>query len=121
VEKTIKQEIDGIEVASIYLKETGIELIERNWECEAGNADLIIKEDNELVFVEVKTRRGATVAFPKETITAQKRARSERIALNYLATHNLASSKIRFDIISVILMGENKAMIRHHRDAFAAA
>jgi putative endonuclease len=111
----------GEDVTFRYLQQNGIQILERNWKCKAGEANLIIKEDEDIVFVEVKTRKGITGGFPEETINAAKRARYEKIALHYLASRDLPSARIRFDVISVSMMDKQRAMLRHHRDAFATA
>ncbi|MDR2108868.1 MAG: YraN family protein [Coriobacteriales bacterium] len=110
----------GEELACTLLLRNGAEILERNWKCPAGEADIIAREDGELVFAEVKTRRNISSGFPEEAVTARKRARYERIALMYLANHDLPSSRVRFDVIAVTLISESKTMIRHHRDAFSA-
>jgi putative endonuclease len=108
----------GEDLACSLLQHNGAEVLERNWKCQAGEADIIAREDGDLVFVEVKTRRNIAAGFPEEAVTAQKRARYEKIALLYLADHDLPSSRVRFDVIAVTLISENKTLIRHHRDAF---
>jgi putative endonuclease len=108
----------GEDMACLYLQQGGAKILERNWKCKSGEADLIVQEDSEIVFVEVKTRRSISAGFPEEAITAAKRARYEKIALHFLASRDLPSARIRFDVIAVSLLGEHRSMLRHHRDAF---
>ncbi|MDR3316115.1 MAG: YraN family protein [Coriobacteriales bacterium] len=101
-----------------YLERQGVRILERNWRCKAGEADIIACEDEDLVFIEVKTRRSAAAGLPEEAVTPEKRKRYEGIALHYLATHSLPSSRVRFDVIALSVIDEGRAFVRHHRDAF---
>jgi putative endonuclease len=107
----------GEELACGYLKREDISIIERNWRCEAGEADIIAREDGDIVFIEVKTRSNPEMGLPEDAVTPAKRKRYERIAMYYLMEKGPPSSKIRFDVIA-ILLAEGKALLRHHRDAF---
>ena len=71
----------GEEMACHYLKNNDIEIIERNWKCRNGEADIIACEDDTLVFIEVKTRSKGYPGLPEYAVTAQKRARYEKIAV----------------------------------------
>jgi putative endonuclease len=110
----------GEEAASAYLERQGIQIIERNWRCSAGEADIIARESDALVFIEVKTRTTHAAGLPEEAITKAKRARYEKIAIEYLDNHDLPSSRVRFDVISINVSGKGRAFLRHHRDAFCA-
>jgi putative endonuclease len=108
----------GEEIASGYLKRQGISILERNWRCDAGEADIIAREDESLVFIEVKTHAKIENGFPEDFFSPAKRSRYERIAMRYLMAANPPSARVRFDAIS-ILYSEGKALLRHHRDAWA--
>ncbi|MDR3136404.1 MAG: YraN family protein [Coriobacteriales bacterium] len=108
----------GEQLSSTYLEQNGFEILERNWRCKAGEADIIAFEDDTLVFIEVKTRSQSNCGLPEDAVTAQKRTRYENIAINYLMHHQLPTSKVRFDVISLLVFSEHKAFLRHHRDAF---
>ena len=109
----------GEEIACLYLTDNGAQILERNWNCSAGEADIIVREGEDLAFVEVKTRSSLNAGFPEDAVTRQKRVRYEKIALQYLSTHAHPTSRVRFDVIAVVLTGENQAMLRHNRDAFS--
>ena len=110
----------GEDFASRYLEQAGIKIIERNWRCQAGEADIIADESGTLVFVEVKTRRSIAAGFPEESVTKAKRRRYETIAAYYLSLNDSPSTRVRFDVIGVMLTGEEQAFVKHHRDVFAA-
>ncbi|MDR0459080.1 MAG: YraN family protein [Coriobacteriales bacterium] len=109
----------GEEFAARYLEREGVEVVERNWSCKAGEADIIARDDDALVFVEVKTRRSMQTGFPEEAVTQAKRRRYEKIAAYYLSQKQTASTRVRFDVISIMLTGEQQAFLKHHRDVFA--
>ena len=108
----------GEEVACLYLERKGARIVERNWKCQAGEADIIMRDDEDLVFVEVKARSSIATGLPEEAVTLKKRQRYERIALEYLFSHDLPSVRIRFDVIAMVINPEGKAFLRHHKDAF---
>lgn len=111
--------IRGEEAAARFLVRRGYEILERNWSCPAGEADIIAKDGDTLVFVEVKTRRNSSRGFPSEAITDAKRARYEKIAIAYLDGTQLLDTPIRFDVVSLVVIGPDRAMIRHHINAFS--
>ena len=108
----------GEDAAARYLIRRGYDILERNWTCFAGEADIIAKDEDWLVFVEVKTRRSTERGFPSEAVDERKRERYERIALAYAQDHASADMPVRFDIVSIVVISKDKAMIRHHMNAF---
>ena len=109
----------GEELACLYLSNNGVQILERNWNCTAGEADIIIREGEDLAFIEVKTRSSLNGGFPEDSVTRQKRAKYEKIASQYLASHPQPNSRIRFDVIAIMILGKKQAFLRHHRDAFS--
>ncbi|MCL2883001.1 MAG: YraN family protein [Coriobacteriia bacterium] len=105
--------------ACSFLEHAGVKVLERNWHCQAGEADIIALEDDELVFIEVKTRSSLDKGFPEDSVTRKKRQRYELIAAYYLSDYEGPSRRIRFDVIAILVTGENQAFLKHHRDAFA--
>lgn len=108
----------GEDAAERYLAHRGYEILERNWTCFAGEADIIARDGNCLVFVEVKTRKNTDKGFPSEAVNAKKRERYEKIALAYASSYPEAGMQVRFDVISIVVIAKDKAMIRHHLNAF---
>ena len=108
----------GEEAARYYLERRGCEILEQNWKCPFGEADLIAMEDGALVFVEVKTRSCDAHGLPEEAVDAKKRRRYEMIALSYLKENDFDSMQVRFDVISIIMLGTRRAFLRHHINAF---
>ena len=110
----------GEDMAHLYLKDNGFTILERNWRCYAGEADLVALEDDILVFIEVKTRSKAYQGLPEYAVTVERRQRYERIAHSYLKEHQRPSGKVRFDVIAISMTGAQQCLLRHHRDAFGA-
>ena len=91
-------------------------------ECAAGEADIVARDgDGSIVFVEVKTRSNCERGLPSEAVDAEKRKRYERIAACFLADYDVVDVPVRFDIIGIVAVAEDRAMIRHHINAFCAA
>lgn len=110
----------GEEIAAHFLQRNGYCILERNWTCFAGEADIIAIDGDTLAFIEVKTRRGTRKGFPAEAVVAAKREKYERIALAYVSDHDLGDVVVRFDVVSIVVLPGQRAFIRHHLGAFFA-
>lgn len=111
----------GEEAACRFLKNRGYIVIERNWTCPAGEADIIAQdEDGTLVFIEVKTRSSLEAGLPCEAVTPRKRARYERIAGFFLVEYDGPECRVRFDVISILALGNGRALMRHYVNAFGS-
>ncbi len=109
----------GEHAAQLFLERKGYRILERNWVCFAGEADIIARCDDILCFVEVKTRRGLEKGFPAEAVNDKKRARYEKIAACYLQQHaDFVDVRVRFDVISILVLSDTRAFLRMHTDAF---
>jgi len=111
--------IRGEDAASSYLERIGMTIVERNWRCPAGEVDIVALDGETLVLCEVKTRSTIGKGSPEEAVTPTKQKRIGRIARTYLAYAAVAPCSVRFDVISIMLLGEDRALLRHHRAAFA--
>lgn len=109
----------GEEAAARFLVRRGYDIIERNWKCYAGEADIIARDEDTLIFVEVKTRKDCQKGFPAEAVSNEKRAKYEKIALSFLADYDAIDLTVRFDVISIVVVAEDRALIRHHIAAFS--
>ena len=110
----------GEEAAACFLERREYEILDRNWKCIAGEADIVALQDDTLCFIEVKTRKDAQKGFPSEAVDTRKRSRYERIAACYLKDHDYADVRVRFDIIAILVLGEDRAFRRHHLTAFGS-
>lgn len=111
--------LKGEEAAARFLSMRGYEILERNWTCFAGEADIIARDGDALVFVEVKIRCNPRRGFPGEAVSAEKRDRYEKMALAYAAECEEANIPVRFDVVSIVVVADDKAMIRHDINAFS--
>lgn len=94
----------GESVATAYLVRQGYTIVVRGWRCPRGEIDIVAQHDNELVFVEVRTKRGTAHGTPEESITPAKQARLGALALAYLDAHGIyADSRWRVDVIAVVV------------------
>ena len=103
----------GEEMACKYLKDIGYQIIKRNYKTKLGEIDVIAKDGDRFVFVEVKMRQTARFGMPREMVTVSKQKTIRKVAELYLKTTGNLSSPSRFDVIE-ILAGE----ITHLKGAF---
>ena len=108
----------GEDLAHRYLQQQGFLIIGRNYRSRGGSAeiDLIAREGDTVVFVEVKTRATDRFGAPEEAVDRAKRAKILRAAWDYLFRTEWDRDRVRFDIVSV-LFGEMQR-IEHIRGAF---
>jgi putative endonuclease len=110
----------GETAAADFLERRGHTVVERNWTCKAGEIDVISLDADELVFVEVKTRATNKCGSPEEAVDESKQERIRSLAEIYLSAAGLTDVDVRFDVIAIRYMGDDRALLRHHRDAFRA-
>jgi len=108
----------GEDAASAYLERSGLTVVERNWRCPSGEIDIIALDGDVLVLCEVKTRKGVGKGTPEEAITPAKQKRYKRLAATYLQAQGLDPVEVRFDVITLLVLAEDRALLRHHRAAF---
>lgn len=102
--------------AKNYLEEEGYTILETNWRYSRSEVDIIAKDGDEIVFVEVKTRSSDYFENPEEAVTPKKQALLAKAAEEYL--HQLDEEVAsRFDVIAIIWQNEEPA-IHHITDAF---
>src|SRR5687768_15367429 len=81
----------------------GMQVLARNWRCPDGEVDIIARDADVVVFIEVKTRRDREFGPPAEAVVSAKRHRLRRLATQWLAAHPIHTEEIRFDVVSVLL------------------
>jgi putative endonuclease len=101
-----------------FLERKGLRLLTRNYRCRQGEIDLVMREGNFLVFVEVRYRKHNRYGSPAESVTAKKQQRILSAAARYLLeTAETKPRPCRFDVVAISAEGENIDWIR---DAFQA-
>jgi putative endonuclease len=107
----------GEDLALRYLTRQGYTLVERNFRKRRGEIDLIVRNGQTLVFVEVKLRRSTGFGDPLEAVTARKQATIRSLAEQYLADNQPDFDTLRFDVVG-ILATHTGTRIDHIEDAF---
>jgi putative endonuclease len=92
----------GEAYAARYLVERGMVVLDRNWRCDAGEIDLVLRDGAVLVVCEVKTRSSRAFGSPLEGVTDRKAARLRRLAARWLAEHRLRPDDVRIDLVGVL-------------------
>ena len=87
---------------AVYI-ERGYDLVARNWRCAIGELDLVLSHGPELVFCEVKARRGSSFGGPFEAVDRRKQRKLRALAEAFLATSGLDPPCVRFDVASVLM------------------
>ena len=104
--------------ACAYLQRHGLQLVERNYRCVHGEIDLIMREQQTLVFVEVRFRTGTRFGGAAASVDARKQARLTATALHYLQRHPGAHRQpCRFDVVA-LTAGIGAEAIEWIRSAF---
>ena len=107
----------GEDIAARYLLKKGLALITRNFRDKFGEIDIIAKDRETLVFVEVKTRRSDHFGLPEEAVTPAKQQQIIRVASSYLVQHRLLDVPVRFDVMAITIKQGNP-QINHLVSAF---
>jgi putative endonuclease len=94
----------GEDLAVARLRALKYKIIERNFKCALGEIDIIAREKETLVFVEVKTRRTRDFGGPAAAVNARKQRQLSKVALTYLNLKKLAYIPARFDVVAVELI-----------------
>jgi len=115
----VKTGAKGEDIGAAYLVEQGYRVLERNVKARFGEIDLVAKEGDTLVFVEIKTRRSTGLGFPEEAVNRHKQRQLSRLAAWYLQSRHLDRQKARFDVVSVLGL-EESATVRIFKNAFEA-
>ena len=93
----------GESLAARHLTAQGMVLLDRNWRCEAGELDLVLRDRDVLVVCEVKTRASAAYGAPVEAVTAAKLRRLRRLAARWVEQRGLRVPEVRIDLVGVRL------------------
>ena len=107
----------GEDLALQKIRKLGYRCLVRNYRCSLGEVDLIARDGDTLVFIEIKTRRGRSLEFAKEAVSRKKRRQLSKVALSYIRDHDCADVKSRFDVVAISLQG-NRREIEVVKNAF---
>lgn len=93
----------GEDFATIYLEEQGYKIVERNFSCKLGEIDIIAQDKDEIVFIEVKTRKILSYGNPGDSVNEPKRKHIYKSAEYYLLINDRLDDFTRIDVIEVYL------------------
>lgn len=108
----------GERAAERHLIRSGMKFLARNFRSDRGEIDLIFRDDDCLVFVEVKTRSSEEWTRPAAAVDARKKRLVSQTALDYLRLIKNPEVKIRFDIVEVLLADGKVREVRHLPNTF---
>lgn len=108
------------EAAAELLRQHGYEIVKQNYRTKTGEIDIIAKDGETLVFVEVKARRSGSFGHPKYAVNYRKQQKISKTALWYMKASGQMHCSARFDVVSLIASGKNPR-IEILKNAFALA
>lgn len=88
-------------MAASYLRHQGYVILEKNYRSKFGEIDLIAKDKNTLVFIEVKARRSGSFGHPKEAVNRVKQKKISMVALAYMRVKRAMNMPVRFDVVAI--------------------
>lgn len=107
----------GEQIALEYLLGLGYQILEKNWSNGHKEIDIIAKDDDTIVIVEVKTRRSTFLVEPEASVDVFKQRHLIWAANSYVNKYQY-DLDVRFDIISIVIDRNNEKRIEHIQDAF---
>lgn len=105
----------GETLAARYLTARGMVLLERNWRCDAGEIDLVLREGRVLVVCEVKTRTTTEFGTPHEAVTPEKLRRLRVLGLRWLEERDVRLPDVRVDLVAVLRPRRGQSVLDHVR------
>ena len=105
----------GERVAARHLVDAGMVVVDRNWSCEHGEIDLVLRDGEVLVVCEVKTRSSDACGSPHEAITPAKLDRLKRLGLLWAEAHDVRPAETRIDLVAVHRPRRGPSTVDHVR------
>lgn len=104
----------GERLAARYCRDAGLEVLDRNWRCEVGEIDLVVRDGSCLVVCEVKTRSGNAYGGPVAAVTPAKAARLRRLAGCWIEAHpHTGTRDVRIDVVAIERPRRGPAVLEH--------
>ena len=115
MEATIRDKAErGIKT---YLERQGFEIMEEGWAHGSDRIDFIADDEGELAFIDCRINDNDGHGFADDKVD---REAFERLAASYLTEHGeIPDSRVRFDVVSMLILSEGKGLLRHHRNALS--
>lgn len=109
----------GEQLAAAYLRKRGYHILDSNWRHSLGELDIVAREGETLVFVEVRTRHADSTERAFESITPYKRHRLITLAHAYLSVCKLETTNWRVDVIAIAIPRFGPPLLDHAEDALS--
>lgn len=116
----IKTGKKGEDLAVVHLQQLGYRILERNYRCPLGEIDIVAKDKNTIVFVEVKSRRTEEFGDPELAVGKTKQRKMTLVSLYYLAQKKASPVQARFDVVAVKML-RDRTEVKLIQDAFELA
>jgi putative endonuclease len=107
----------GETIAEEYLKNFGFQVISRNLRTPYGEIDLVVTDNIQIIFVEVKTRTSNKYGFPEEAVTSQKKQHMLQAAQNYIDSNPESENSWRIDVVAILKENGKPPQIEWFKDA----
>ncbi len=107
----------GEDMAAACLRKEGYKIVERNYRCLYGEIDIIAMDAEDIVFIEVKSRKSDNFGSPEDAVGIIKQRKISKVALNYLQEKKLTDHNARFDIVAIRLLPQGNR-VEIIKDAF---
>lgn len=105
----------GERVAATHLIGQGMVVLDRNWRCEVGELDLVLRDGDVLVACEVKTRSSGACGTPQEAVGADKLRRLHTLLWRWCEEHGIRPLETRVDVVGVLRARRGRAALDHVR------
>ena len=105
----------GETVAARHLVGQGMAVLDRNWRCDEGELDLVLRDGDVLVVCEVKTRTSLEHGSPHEAVTPEKLSRLVRLGVRWAEVHDVRPQEIRIDLVAVLRPRKGQTLVEHVR------
>ena len=115
-DRRVQTGINFERLAGRFFVQNGFEILERNWRTGHREIDLIVKKDNLIVFVEVKSASSQKFGHPVDRVDNKKVANLTRAAQQYLIDHSIEDCDLRFDVVTFV-----QGQLEHFPNAFPAS
>lgn len=111
--------LQGERLAESFLRRLGLQTLARRFSTPVGELDLVMREGDTVVFVEVKALRRRAGSEPEDKVNATKQRKLVRAAQWFLQREHWEARPCRFDVVGVVMPEEGAAEIQHIPEAFA--
>ncbi len=105
----------GERIAADHLVAQGMVVLDRNWRCDEGELDLVLRDGATLVACEVKTRTTLDHGTPHEAVTDARLERLRRLAVRWVEARGVQPPETRVDLVAVLRPRRGRALVEHVR------